>query len=169
MAITQVKTIDLLKLTFLKFSSSPLPENTLDVNDLNTNGDVINYYSKQQEPEYVLLGKIPRPLFKEPPLSTDAQKALIDFIDYCNTHNITIYATWPNFLWYDKKFSGNELDGIHAIEKFYIEHNVEILGDYTDCLYDAKFFYDSPNHLNAEGKRIHTEYLINLLQNKLFR
>ncbi|MBQ1417510.1 MAG: hypothetical protein IIY91_09450, partial [Selenomonas sp.] len=82
-------------------------------------------------------------------------------------NGIKVYATWPNYLWKEKEFTGKDLDGIHAIEKFYHEHDVEILGNYTDCLYDAELFYDTIYHLNEEGKRIHTDYLIELLKEKL--
>ncbi|SFB04238.1 hypothetical protein [Selenomonas ruminantium] len=162
--ISQITTGELLKATYRHIKPSPYVKSKYC---LNINGDVTNNFVSKKTPANVLFSKLNDSVFKNAPVTADAQEELTSFIDYCHANNITIYAAWPNYLWKEKEFKGKDLDGIHAIEKFYHDHNVEILGNYTDCLYDAELFYDSEYHLNEEGKRIHTDYLINLLKDKL--
>ena len=165
--IAQLHTKDLAKFAYQRIIPPAPKKSTYSSQYLNTNGDMTNNHIENRLSDSALMAKISHPVFKEPPLTADAKAELIDFINYCQANNITVYATWPNFLWPTKEFNGADLDGIHSIEEFYHEHNVEILGKYTDCLYDVNLFYDTPYHLNEEGKRIHTNYLINLLKNKL--
>ena len=167
--ISQINTLDLLKYTIRQYFPKPQKEHPYDGKYLNTNGDMTHYSSKQQKPPQQLDKLIPSTVFKETPLTTDTIAELTDFIEYCKSNNITIYAAWPNYLWRNKYFTGSDLEGIHAIEDFYREHDVDILGNYTDCLYDTNLFYDTTYHLNAEGKRIHTEYLIRLLRDKIHK
>ena len=163
----QQNTIDLAKFTFHRIVPPIRIESGYSSQYLNTNGDMTNNHIEKSYAPSSLKAKIGKDVFKEPPLTVDAKSQLTDFINYCQQNNIIIYAAWPNYLWKEKEFSGKDLDGIHAIEKFYRDHNVEILGNYTDCLYDAELFYDGTYHLNEEGKRIHTDYLIQLLKEKL--
>ena len=162
--ISQVTIRELLIATYRHIKPSPFVKAS---DCLNINGDVTNNFVSKKTPANVLFSKLNDSVFKNAPVTADAQEELTSFIDYCHANNITVYAAWPNYLWKEKEFTGKDLDGIHAIEKFYHDHNVEILGNYTDCLYDAELFYDSEYHLNEEGKRIHTDYLINLLKDKL--
>ena len=166
--ISQLTTRELLKAAYHQLKPPPVDNNNgYDSKYLNANGDMTNNLVAKKTSANVLKGKLNDTVFKNAPVTADAQEELTSFIDYCHTNNITVYAAWPNCLWKEKEFTGKDLDGIHAIEKFYHDHNVEILGNYTDCLYDAELFYDSEYHLNEEGKRIHTDYLINLLKDKL--
>ena len=167
--ISNANTKDLLKMATKRLLPRPPSEHPYDAKYLNTNGDMTYYSDKQQKVPNAILNSTTSTVFKDPPLTTDAKNELSNFINYCHENNITVYAAWPNYLWKEKTFSGDDLEGIHAIEKFYCEHNVEILGNYTDCLYDENLFYDATYHLNAEGKRIHTEYLIQLLRDKVHK
>jgi hypothetical protein len=132
---------------------------------LNKNGDMTYNPVAKKKDLTTYMGE----MFPNDSISSDAQKELEDFISYCHQSNITVYAAWPNLLHGEKKFSDKDLGRIHAIEAFYRENDVEILGNYNDCIYDAELFYDSCYHLNEEGKRIHTDYLIRLLKEKLNR
>ena len=163
----QQNTIDLAKFAFHRIVPPIKIESGYSSQYLNTNGDMTNNHIEKSYAPSSLKAKIGKEVFKEPPITVDAKSQLTDFINYCQQSNIIIYAAWPNYLWKEKEFSGKDLDGIHAIESFYRDHNVEILGNYNDCLYDAELFYDTIYHLNEEGKRIHTDYLIQLLKEKL--
>lgn len=166
--ICQLTPRELLKSTWQQIKTPPADENDgYNSKYLNINGDMTNNAVDKKAAPEALKSKLKDSVFKTPPVTEYAQKELSDFINYCHTNNITVYAAWPNCLWKEKEFTGKDLDGIHAIEEFYHSQNVEILGNYTDCLYDADLFYDTTYHLNEEGKRIHTDYLINLLKDKL--
>ena len=165
--IAQQNTKDLATFAYQQIIPAAKNESAYSSQYLNTNGDMTNNHMENKLSDSALQAKSSKAVFKETPLTADAKAELTDFINYCHTNNITIYATWPNFLWNAKEFNGKDLDGIYNIEKFYHEHNVEILGHYTDCLYDVNLFYNTNYHLNDEGKRIHTDYLINLLKEKL--
>lgn len=162
--INQLTTRELLTAAYHQLKTTPVYK---DKDYLNRNGDATNNPVANKTSAKILQSKIKDNVFKTLPVTDDAKKELTSFIDYCHANNITVYAAWPNYLWKEKEFTGKDLEGIHAIEKFYRDHNVEILGNYTDCLYDAELFYDSVYHLNEEGKRIHTDYLIELLKEKL--
>lgn len=166
--ITQLTPRELLKATYQQlFPQKQIDNDGYSSKYLNRNGDMTNNHIENMKPINELTKNIPAAVFKTPPLTSDAQQELENFLMYCLENDIKVYAAWPNYLWKAKEFTGKDLDGIHAIEDFYHAHNVEILGNYTDCLYDADLFYDSEYHLNEEGKRIHTDYLINLLKDKL--
>ena len=166
--IQAIKIQDLIKLTFMrKGPLAPDENNHYSGKYLNVNGDMTYNPLDERLSEKELNSRIGKHVFRVKPLSKDAKKELSNFINYCHQNEVIVYAAWPNYLWKEKVFSGSDLDGINAIESFYREHNVEIIGSYTDCLYDAKLFYDTTDHLNEEGKRIHTDYLIRLLKEKL--
>lgn len=166
--ITQMTTRELIKATYQQlYPPKPPEKDGYSSKYLNRNGDMTNNHIEEMTPANVLSSKISPNVFKSAPLTTDAKQELEDFLIYCRQNGLKVYAAWPNYLWKEKEFTGKDLEGIHAIEKFYHDHNVEILGNYTDCLYDAELFYDSEYHLNEEGKRIHTDYLIQLLKEKL--
>lgn len=165
--IAQQSTKDLVKFTCQRMLPPPKTEGAYSSQYLNTNGDMTNNHMDKKLTDSALQSKISNTVFSEQPLTTDAKEELSSFIAYCHDNDITIYAAWPNYLWRDKEFTDKDLEGVHAIEDFYHSQNIEILGNYTDCLYDADLFYDSTYHLNEEGKRIHTDYLINLLKDKL--
>lgn len=165
--IAQQSTKDLVKFTYHRIIPPPRTEGAYSSHYLNTNGDMTNNHMDKKLTDNALQSKISNTVFSEQPLTTDAKEELSSFIAYCHDNDITIYAAWPNYLWRDKEFTDKDLEGVHAIEDFYHSQNIEILGNYTDCLYDADLFYDTTYHLNEEGKRIHTDYLINLLKDKL--
>lgn len=166
--ITQLTPRELLKATYQQIYPPRLSEkDNYSSKYLNSNGDMTNNHIEEMTPASILRNRISPTVFKSAPLTTDAQQELKDFLMYCQDNGIKVYAAWPNYLWKNKEFAGKDLEGIHAIENFYHSLNIEILGHYTDCLYDADLFYDSEYHLNEEGKRLHTDYLINLLKNKL--
>lgn len=166
--ICQLTPRELMKSTWQQIKPPTIDENDgYSSKHLNTNGDMTNNPVDKRTSSKILLSKLKDSPFKSQPPTKEAQTELTKFINFCHENNIKIYAAWPNFLWKAKEFTGKDLDGIRAIEDFYHTHNVEILGEYTDCLYDADLFYDTEYHLNEEGKRIHTDYLINLLKNKL--
>lgn len=165
--ISQISTRDLVKITWQRIMPPARVEGEYSSQYLNTNGDMTNNSKDKKLPNSALQSKINPKVFTEPPLTADAQQELESFISYCHEKNITVYAAWPNYLWREKSFAGEDLAGIHAIESFYQSHHVEIIGSYTDCLYDSDMFYDTNYHLNEEGKRLHTDYLIRLLRNKI--
>ena len=165
--ISQISTKSLLKFTCQRILTSNHIEGGYSSKYLNINGDMTNNHTDKKMSNSVLQSKINHSVFTEPPLTDDARHELATFINYCHDNNITVYAAWPSYLWKEKKFDGADLAGVNEIENFYRTMNVEILGSYTDCLYDIDMFYDTNYHLNEDGKRIHTDYIIDLLRKKM--
>ena len=165
--IVQQNTKDLAKFAYQRIRQPAKNEGEYSSQYLNINGDMTNNHVDKKLPDSALQSKIGNTVFDSQPVSVDAENELTSFINYCQKNNITVYAAWPNFLWRNNEFTGNDLEGIRSIEAFYKSQNVEILGNYDDCLYDVDLFYDTSYHLNEKGKRIHTEYLIQLLKEKL--
>ncbi|WP_033169493.1 hypothetical protein [Selenomonas sp. ND2010] len=164
--ISQLNTKDLLKFTYQRIRPPARVEGAYSSQYLNKNGDMTNNYKMNRLSNSALRSKINKVVFDDTPLSNDAQQKLKQFITYCHNNNITVYASWPNYLWNKSEFSETDLAGIRSIEEFYCSQGVEVLGSYTDCLYDIDMFYDTNYHLNDEGKRIHTDYIIDMLKRK---
>ncbi|MBR2216589.1 MAG: hypothetical protein IJ849_12660 [Selenomonadaceae bacterium] len=135
---------------------------------LNQNGDMLNNLAAKSQSPGVLKSKIVARVFKETPIPTeDAKEEFGSFFAFCREQHITVYVTWPNYLWKDKAFHDQDLTAIEGIKTFYQAQGVEVLGEYTDCLYEAENFYDTLYHLNSVGKEKHTDYLISLLKGKV--
>lgn len=135
---------------------------------LNNNGDMTNNKEENRRTNEKLMQTTKEKVFIEDEIPSKEFKDNMErFIEYCNVHNIKIYATWPAYLYKDKFFSDNDLKKIYDIQNYYNSKNIKVLGNYTDSLYNIELFYDSYYHLNEKGKEIRTEYLINLIRKEI--
>ena len=150
----------------VKIIFPPTPrENGYSSKYLNKNGDMLNNKAANGKSGAYLQNRMKDTVFDAYPVPSEEAKAQLSwFVDFCRERQVTLYAAWPSYLYRDKDFHGKDLEGIRNIEAFYREKGVEILGNYTDTLYDADMFYDTLYHLNDIGQAKHTEYLIELLK-----
>lgn len=97
-----------------------------------------------------------------------SRRILEDFLTYCAKNNITVYAAWPSYLTCDRKLDSEDSDRIRQIMDFWSAHNVKMLGDCEENLYDAGMFFDTNYHLNDAGRKIRTEKLLKNMQEESF-
>lgn len=124
---------------------------------MNTNGDVnIIRVKKKDVP-------IPVSAFDNMEIEPYNIHKLEELISYCSQNNIKVYATWPPFLCPNGEFDGNDRVQIESLKRFYSDHNVEIIGNYTDFLYKQEDMFDTKYHLNDIGRDKYTTKLIEYL------
>ena len=137
---------------------------------LNYNGDITSNKENDKKTDVKLMQCVKENVFTEEEVpckefKTNMQK----FIEYCNRHNIKIYATWPAYLYDKTEFLSGDLEKINNIKEYYNSKNIKMLGNYYDSIYDVSLFYNSNYHLNEKGKEIRTEYLINLIKEEILK
>jgi hypothetical protein len=155
---------ELIVLLFNRIVSKYLPDFRADsvygVNASNENGD--------QEKNVLLNGEIllntkasiPPVLFNE-----SIKKEFIAFVNWCNDNKIKLFISFPSV--YDKWFYDSNVSQLaEQIISFCQDNNIEILGEYTDFVYEFSDMYDMVYHLNSVGMEKRTWKIIELLQQK---
>lgn len=133
---------------------------------INSSGDETNNRAADMTAEqHQIINKL-RAIKISKQLSYDSPefKIIRNFIDWCYRHNIKVFATWPNTIWFDTYKKPIYQDFFHKIEGFYKSIGVPVLGKYSDFMYDKSMFYDTHYHLNDRGTRQRTKQLIDLLK-----
>ncbi|MGD1903942.1 MAG: hypothetical protein ACFB9N_17070 [Geitlerinemataceae cyanobacterium] len=86
------------------------------------------------------------------------------FVRWCRDRDITPIATWPNALWFDDYADEHPQAFFAAIEQFYAELDVPLIGEPRQMMpADRDLFFDSDYHLNREGVDRHTDLILKLL------
>jgi len=86
------------------------------------------------------------------------------FVRWCRDRDITPIATWPNALWFDDYAGDNPQAFFAAIEQFYADLDVPIVGEPRQMMpADRGLFFDSDYHLNRTGVDRHTDRVLDLL------
>ncbi|MCP2730045.1 hypothetical protein [Limnofasciculus baicalensis] len=134
--------------------------------NLNQYGDETgNRESGMSRKEYKALDSLkPRQDFQGYISSTHGMKIIQNFVDWSNTNQIKILATWPNMLWFDVYQKDTYQTFFKSLEDFYDQIKVPIVGKPRDFLYDKSLFYDRIYHLNDQGVHHRTRQLIDLLK-----
>jgi hypothetical protein len=116
-----------------------------------------------------LLGHLnnPQPKFDVPEISNDVEfskqiEDLNDFEIFAKQKGVTVFFTFPSYV--ESGFERN-MPVIKKIEQqFRDKLKFPILGSPENSVMDDKFFYDSVFHLNAQGRKIFSTRLIQLLE-----
>jgi len=132
---------------------------------LNKNGDMLNNAVEKKLSREQLHSKITCPTFgKGNYPSEESRRCLLEFLDFCRKRQIKVIAAYPAYLYPAKTFTGQDLEAIQGIDDFWRQQGVPVLEKYTDSLYDIDNFFDTTYHLNAAGKQIRTQQLIDWLK-----
>jgi hypothetical protein len=75
------------------------------------------------------------------------------FIGWARQADVTVLATWPNTLAFSEY---GTTDGFKAIERFYAELGVPMIGRPADAMVGIEFLDDTQYHLNAAGMATRT-------------
>ncbi len=116
-----------------------------------------------------LLGHLnnPQPKFYVPEISNEVEfskqiKDLNDFEAFSKQQGVTVFFTFPSYV--ESGFERN-MPVIKKIEQqFRNDLKFSILGSPENSVMDDRFFYDNPFHLNAQGRKIFSSRLIQLLE-----
>ncbi|MES2518432.1 MAG: hypothetical protein V4585_10015 [Bacteroidota bacterium] len=119
------------------------------------NGDLIGHLNN------------PQPTFPNPELSTELEfskqiQDLNDFYTFAKQNGVTVFYTFPSYT--EGGFEKN-MPVVKKIEQ-QIRKNLKfpILGSPENSVMDDIFFFDSVYHPNAQGRKIFTSRLIQLLE-----
>ena len=116
-----------------------------------------------------LLGHLnnPQPKFDVPEMTNQVEfskqiKDLNDFEDFAKQKGVQVFFTFPSYV--ESGFEKN-MPVIKKIEQQYRDNlNFPILGSPENSIMDEGYFYDNPFHLNAQGRKIFSSRLIQLLE-----
>lgn len=116
-----------------------------------------------------LLGHLnnPQPKFDVPEISNEVEfseqiEDLNDFELLAKQKGVTVFFTFPAYV--ESGFERN-MSVIKKIEQQYRDSlQIMILGSPENSVMDDRLFYDSPFHLNAQGRKIFSSRLIQLLE-----
>jgi hypothetical protein len=102
------------------------------------------------------------PLLSEIAIHEDLNIIMNNILHFTQKNGIKTLATWPN-TYKNSSYEGNELvfNNLNTIKMFWQEHGIDIIGNPTDAMLSAEYFYDSVYHLNKEGTKIRTLQLVN--------
>jgi len=89
-------------------------------------------------------------------------RAIEKFVAWAKAHGVTVFATWPNTLYYPQYA---RYPAFGQIRDFYRRLGVNVVGGPKDAMFDASLMGDTIYHLNREGTRIRTARLIDDLRN----
>ena len=85
-----------------------------------------------------------------------------DFEAFAKQKGVTVFFTFPSYV--ESGFERN-MPVIKKIEQqFRNDLKFSILGSPENSVMDNQFFYDNPFHLNAQGRKIFSSRLIQLLE-----
>ena len=116
-----------------------------------------------------LLGHLnnPQPKFYVPEISNEVEfskqiKDLNDFEAFAKQKGVKVFFTFPSYV--ESGFERN-MPVIKKIEQqFRNDLKFSILGSPENSVMDDRLFYDNPFHLNAQGRKIFSSRLIQLLE-----
>lgn len=99
--------------------------------------------------------------------NSDNLELLKEFNQYCKKNNITLFATFPNTIYFDQYRQAHYQESLKKITRFYKENNITVLGNPYQFMYEKKMFFDTSYHVNNVGRDLRTQKLINLLNQEL--
>jgi len=132
---------------------------------LDLNGDKIDnegYYPKK-----IANTNSPFPLNPDNPFETQGLLDIIAFNTWCQTHNVTLYMTFPNMVKLKSYENTKYKTYFKKLITFYRKNHIHFLGDPYNFMYPENYFHDTNYHLNAKGNNIHTKKFIKLMQEKI--
>ena len=109
----------------------------------------------------------PQPTFSNPELSTAIEfsqqiKDLNDFATFAKQQGVTVLFTFPS---YTESGYEKNMPVVKKIEREFRKNlQFPILGTPENSVLDDSFFFDNVYHLNAQGRKIFTSRLVQLLE-----
>ncbi len=96
-------------------------------------------------------------------------KYSIDFLNefylYCRNHKVKLYFIYPCLM--EKSYNENVNEINKIVNNVNEKIHIPIIGKPEDFIFNEDFFFDTPYHLNAEGRIIRTKILLKAIQKYL--
>ncbi len=132
---------------------------------MNGNGDMVYNKKENQSPRQLLalssLSAIDHIILDE---DSKVWELLGDFHGWCKSNGILLLATFPAYMFFDEYKSSENRYFFQKVESFYSSRGIPVLGEAYEFMYDISMHYDGRHHLNDDGRKIRTEYLLTLLR-----
>lgn len=95
----------------------------------------------------------------------DILAMLNKFYAFAQEKGARAYLTWAPYC--EMGIPTGQAGVASFAERLQAECDIPLISDYSDCLWDVKYFYDSSSHLTDEGMRLRTPMLIEDLANAM--
>jgi len=89
-----------------------------------------------------------------------------DFMLWCKSHNIQLFASFPSYLYFDEYRSPHGRMFFEKSLALYQSIGMQVLGDPFMFMYAQSDMYDTRYHLNSLGRGKRTKMMIKLLASK---
>lgn len=90
-----------------------------------------------------------------------------DFMVWCKSHNVHLFASFPSFLYFDEYTSPQGRRFFEQSLGLYQSLGMQVLGNPFMFMYPQRDMYDTRYHLNSAGREKRTKMMIELLANKV--
>jgi hypothetical protein len=100
---------------------------------------------------------------------SDGIKAISEFLQWCQRHQIQVLATWPNIPARPVYADAYVQNNLAKIREFYVSHHIPVIGEPKNAMFDLSYFYDTAYHLHRRGVRERTYRLLPLLKSALIQ
>jgi hypothetical protein len=144
---------------------SPYSPITSDVDCLDENGDeIFNPQAAQPSPSADM--RAPIAAFTNETLSATSGGfvVLTQFIKWARTHQITVFATFPNIVYLPDYDRPDIQKRIATITQFYDSEHVPIIGTAREAMLPLNQFFDTKYHLTHEAALKRTQRLVSKLR-----
>ena len=81
------------------------------------------------------------------------------FLRWCRERNITVWASYPNLIYKAEYEKPRTQKTLLQIEQFWRQQGVPVLGTAQEYMYPVQCMYDTPYHLNEQGRKQRTQQL----------
>ena len=97
-------------------------------------------------------------------IETKGLEEISKFNVWCKQHDIILYVTYANTLYYKDYDNHSYRNYFDKLAKYFADHHILTIGKPSDFFFSEDLCYDHPYHLNREGVTIRTQQLINMLE-----
>lgn len=137
-----------------------LPTQVYESKTINQFGDETNY-SNPSSLENINPLSIPEDFSLN---KYDGPKKILEFADWCKENNVHLIASFPSTIYFEEYKNKEYQDFLSKIIRFYSIEKIDLLGNPEDFFYEKNLFYDTIYHLNQEGKKVRTKFIIDELK-----
>ena len=130
----------------------------------DANGDMISHLGEPPNTEWM-----DKPLFgpKDNTFDDEAIAGINTFADYAHCHGAHVLVLFPTVS--DIHYRDNEKKLLYVYTRLKNEGRIDYLSVPTEEVLPPSFFYDSPYHLNADGRKINTAKMLGDLRQAMTR
>lgn len=89
-----------------------------------------------------------QPMPIEIDLDSEDVRSITEFAKWARAKDICVVATWPNTIFFS---AYAKMPAFSAIQKFYSEQGVQVIGTPGAAMFDQSLFYDTQYHMDIPG------------------